>query len=259
LDGSGGSVIIGDGMPCILCGSTGDMSAEHVIPDWTRPFLSSPGGKGTHQRTVLSAGGQIEETSYRTGPAATTIKSVCAPCNNGWMSRLEEHTKPLLVPMLEGRRRVYTEREQATVATWAVKTSLVAGSKFVSRIPSQFYTDFFDSRRPLASCLVWMGATPWQQTTSLDYRPIKVWADGMEPDDFNAYGSTLGVGHLALHVLAWRADRPPTQQIEDEFVNRRRLLQIWPQQGRKEWPPRGHRLDLEALDLVADAAASLTR
>jgi hypothetical protein len=60
---------------------------------------------------------------------------VCINCNNGWMESLERDASPVLGPLLlgaaPGASRVLDPDQQAILATWSVKTSLLlALSKF---------------------------------------------------------------------------------------------------------------------------------
>jgi len=41
-----------------------------------------------------------------------TTNAICAACNNGWMSNLENQAKPLVEPMLHGRGRVFHRAHQ---------------------------------------------------------------------------------------------------------------------------------------------------
>ncbi len=45
---------------------------------------------------------------------------VCTGCNGGWMSRIEERCKPLLIALYEGHRGTLNQSEQERLATWAI-------------------------------------------------------------------------------------------------------------------------------------------
>ena len=55
-----------------------------------------------------------------------TVKQVCKDCNGGWMSELEQRTRPLLAPMLRGQVRTFSAAEQLVLATWGAKTIYAA-------------------------------------------------------------------------------------------------------------------------------------
>lgn len=53
------------------------------------------------------------------------VRAVCEHCNNGWMSQLENRAKPILQPLLEGRRCGLDIADQTTIALWTLKTAMV--------------------------------------------------------------------------------------------------------------------------------------
>lgn len=50
---------------------------------------------------------------------------VCAVCNGGWMGRLEAAAKPILIPLMEGKRIIdsLSPDERGIVSKWAAKTA----------------------------------------------------------------------------------------------------------------------------------------
>ena len=148
--------------------------SEHVFPEWTRPYLLSPDGAwGEHVRKVHRRDEDPAVHRHSAPPATLEIKTVCAPCNNGWMSRLEGACKPYLLSMIEGNGRTYDQGPQELIASWAVKTALVAGSKFNPPSLAGAYADFYTRRKPAPNTRVWIGACNRQRATYLDHRPIK--------------------------------------------------------------------------------------
>jgi hypothetical protein len=234
---------------CVFCGATGRMSAEHVFPDWSQPFLRSEDGLGTHTRTIMRAEG--ETTSEHRGlPATSTVRSVCGACNNVWMSRLEGDAKPYLETMLNNHGRTYYRGGQALLATWAVKTALVAGSKFEPQTPEVFYRNLTAARTPSGTTRIWMGATPWAEFHYVDHRPLKISRrDEPRVRTENAFAGLLALGHVVFYVVSW-IDNPPSVEPVQRYSDS--LLELWPYSGPKAWPPRGLRLDEDALDDLAE-------
>lgn len=83
------------------------------------------------------------------------MKRFCANCNSGWMSNLERETIPILEPMIlfEDFRRTIglSPRDQAILARWAYKTTLVLDFAFPDQptwIPTSWYADFYRRRWP---------------------------------------------------------------------------------------------------------------
>lgn len=106
------------GKPCLFCGQAGSLSREHVIPKWV--------GKALGAREV------VEERSgaiRRMDALAVVLPQVCVRCNTGWMNAMEQRVRPFLEPMLLGSASalpvVLDPAQQTTLATWAVKTSLL--------------------------------------------------------------------------------------------------------------------------------------
>ena len=225
---------------CIFCGRTGKLSAEHVFPDWSQPYLTSPHGQGTHERTILHADGTKDEVSHRGDPATITVRAVCEPCNTGWMSRLESKAKPFLLSMIQGHTRTYHPAGQKLLAMWAVKTALVSGSKLKPRTPESFYSALFTAQKPPDKTLVWLIATPRPYFTYVDYRPLKVSKTDEPPvTTENAYAALLGIAHLAFYVVGWSDNEPDLDPLKSFEKS---MLPLWPIQNRTQtFPPKGPR------------------
>jgi len=54
------------------------------------------------------------------------VRYVCGPCNNGWMSRMEARTRPILMPLIRGLLHQISTFDQRYLATWVAKTVMVA-------------------------------------------------------------------------------------------------------------------------------------
>jgi hypothetical protein len=64
--------------------------------------------------------------AHRSKRLESRVKHVCGGCNQGWMSRLEEAAKPILMPMMfDNLPLVLSPSDQWTLARWAVKTALM--------------------------------------------------------------------------------------------------------------------------------------
>jgi hypothetical protein len=109
---------------CVFCGRS-PTTKEHVWPDWSSPFLAAEGPLPHFQQVVQEHRPGIDR-SWRQLAYSMTTRAVCAGCNNGWMARLEERAKPLLEPMLRGFGKVLHREGQRTLATWALKTSMIS-------------------------------------------------------------------------------------------------------------------------------------
>src|SRR5664279_2981044 len=83
---------------CVFCGASGTMTKEHVLPDW----LERIGLTG--QPAAAGSGWLNRSSEYRqtSRPFQTTVKAVCATCNNGWMNQLEQIAGRVLAPIIRG-------------------------------------------------------------------------------------------------------------------------------------------------------------
>jgi hypothetical protein len=168
------------------------------------------------------------------------------------MSNLEGTAKPYLLSMIQGHARTYYAVGQKILATWAVKTALVSGSKHKPPTPQSFYSDFYAARQPPERTLVWLLATPRPYFTYVDYRPLKVSkADEPPVTQENAYAALLAIAHVAFYVVSWNENEPDLDGIK---AFEKSMLPLWPIKSKTiTFPPTGPALDYAELDDLADA------
>jgi hypothetical protein len=129
---------------CIFCGSTEKLTYEDTWPEWTRPSTRTLPGKKARQ-SLYTYDVLTERPNIVGKMPRLRRRIVCRACNNGWMSRLENATKPLLEPLIFGRSHELSSRDRMVLATWAVKTAVTLnevspGSKLV--FPAAIYEHF---------------------------------------------------------------------------------------------------------------------
>ena len=133
---------------CAFCETEGPLTREHVWPQWLKEVL--PQG-------LQWFGMEVEENGVKTPriwqgeTISATVRRVCRECNNGWMSRIEEYSRPLLTPLVLGERRSLSPQDQEIAATWGFKTILML--QFLNRadqreIPRDQYRWFFQHQTP---------------------------------------------------------------------------------------------------------------
>jgi len=216
---------------CLFCKNPAD-SKEHMWPQWIL--------KRVQTREPLRR--NIGKSSTWTAGSAVTIKSVCAKCNNGWMSELENKSIPLIGSLLEDVALYLDVSQQTSIAIWATKTAMildsVAGhSRFYSKTEcEQLKTN---STVPLHTS-IWIGRYFGRSLSgngtdfSIDMNKIIGIANGS--------AVTILVGHLILQVL--------TIHVQPEYSDRtvsinpnpgrwdKLLTVIWPTSpGITTWPP----------------------
>jgi len=113
-------------MNCLACGPTSNSaSKEHVFSKWLLKELelldapialyrAHPDGSSTEVRVPITL------DSFK-------LKRVCEPCNNGWMSQLEDAVKPILLRLIRGEMTLaeILEDERQILAKWAGKTAII--------------------------------------------------------------------------------------------------------------------------------------
>lgn len=70
-------------------------------------------------------------------PQSGRLRVVCASCNNGWMSDLQQEAKPHLLPLIKGETYLLHRNAQKTLAAWIAMFAMVAEhvDKTGTRIP----------------------------------------------------------------------------------------------------------------------------
>ena len=117
--------------------SGGNLTREHVFPQWITKARTGAAPTGAvvdegFAAPFRSLGGDPDSEDgfalrghYRNRPAIfpwhMTVKSVCGPCNNGWMSALEVATQPLIERLWSERKVQLTRGELATLVHWCQK------------------------------------------------------------------------------------------------------------------------------------------
>jgi hypothetical protein len=189
--------------------------------------------------------------SYRSNPASLTIKAVCAGCNNGWMSQLETQAKPLLEPMILGKRRVVLPNDRARiVSTWAMKTALMAGAR-APAMPLDFFRTFYATQTPNENVRVWLGRASYLHMHYIDVRPMRVSPKGQRlPEAVGSYQAVLALGHLVMYVAGWRDLKPNLARVFADHANSD-LHKLWPADRLTLWPP-PKILTPNGLDELAD-------
>lgn len=93
--------------------------------------VSSRFEKSTHITTLYKHSEKVAEVRKgrlsRPGRSIDQkLRVVCSPCNNGWMSVLQNNAKPMLLPVLDGSASASSLFEhRATIARWCAMSSVV--------------------------------------------------------------------------------------------------------------------------------------
>lgn len=175
----------------------------------------------------------------RQGPLDSMVRAVCQSCNSGWMSRLEQRTKPLLIQMIKGKRVEIDMRKQRDIAAWAVKTIMVQNQlrpEAYTRIPSEDYVKLATRVAPLSNMIVWSAhMTPPRHGRRIEHASDFLAQEYRDSFGGTAYVGCLRVGHWVARVL--RFDGLNERYFLQEKQHRQMLTKLWPAHGTRVWPP----------------------
>jgi len=119
---------------CAFCPETAKLSGEHIWSDWMDALY--PGGK------TFRGFGQLK-ASWKASELNLKARVVCEPCNNGWMSDIEnKHAKPAMKDLILGKLDVPVSQSHAgSIALFAFKTAVI-----LDHMNSTRATHFFSRR-----------------------------------------------------------------------------------------------------------------
>ncbi|MDQ0923382.1 hypothetical protein QF038_001890 [Pseudarthrobacter sp. W1I19] len=148
---------------CAFCGSTQPLTREHVFGQWVSKI-------GLDLSPAMHHAGALNGLPRDMGdqpPYRLQVKKFCAPCNNGWMSQLENAAQRVLTPFILGKPGTIAVEDQAVIAMWAQKTALTAmlvssekqRDEGYGLAPSEYIALYEQRERmqPLDASQIWVG------------------------------------------------------------------------------------------------------
>ena len=224
---------------CAFCGSPGPLTREHVFGQWVSR-IGLDLAPMRHHAGPLNA---LPRDMGEQPPFRQTVKSFCAPCNNGWMSNLETVAQRVLTPLILDEPGTITLEDQAAIATWVQKTALTAmllSSKEQREngyglSPSE-YRALYERRelmQPLEFSQFWVGRFKGiNGFSAVRVTPLTVRIPGFpEPALPQGYAMTVVVGALLLHGV-----RFTTPGLQADTTTDLGMPQLWPSDTSVTWP-----------------------
>jgi hypothetical protein len=179
-------------------------------------------------------------------PHSGRVRCVCGACNSGWMSDLQNKTKPILIPLLQGDRHSLRKPSQAILAAWVTMFTMVAEFRLrpseLAAVTAEERRQFMKTQRPLPNWKIWIGSNDdvnWKgryiHTTlpvySSDDQGKRTSNNVLIP---NTQTTTFTVNNLFIHELSSSVVEIDRQKISERLVQR-----IWPLLTKTiKWPPR---------------------
>ncbi|MGW9238706.1 hypothetical protein ACWGRL_08260 [[Kitasatospora] papulosa] len=238
-------------MSCVFCGGA-PVTKEHIFPQWLNKYLP-PGRQQTEQARY---GEGAYDTTRQSVGLDFTVKKVCAPCNNGWMSQMEDASEGVLAPLITGQDLglgLISLRQQRQIALWATKTAMMADQfQHKPLLPPHQLRRMHTYRAIPGGTRVWIGACPQREplVTSHTVRvPLTGVAAPGDPEPVGFY-CPMKIGQLCIYVYFPAAD--VVIQHGREF--HMSVARIWPRRSSDlPFPPPLQPRDGEAFEQFADA------
>jgi len=233
---------------CMFCSQSGGMSKEHVFGEWLKPhFPRSPNVK--HESVNFSYADDDRNRPVGTRrlkqghSGSVKLRTVCQSCNNEWLSRLEGRVKPILPALIYGKKLGLLPEAQATLATWATKTVMVATQRRPNDalVPQAERTWLMDNLAPPKNWFVWFAAYhggAWSNLRMLTHAATLEASSVVEensPADY-VINSVFGMGHVVFCVV--NTSSPGVMARCTGLESKEGLFQLWPPHARSiPWPP----------------------
>lgn len=228
---------------CAFCGSEGKLSKEHLWSAWIGDLFEFPDRTSPHARFFREPGQELKGDRWDMPAFEQRVTAVCVRCNNEWMSELELAAKPQMVPLIGGFRAWIDPAAQEAMAVWAIKTAMMAMYVYprANAISRADYAWLHRYRSRPPDYQVWIGnrsdeGGEWPAffrhsalTATIGDRELPA------PGDPNAHRTTVGVGHLVLHVFGHHIKNGPVLNLQGYESA---LARTWPAADGVEWPPR---------------------
>jgi len=138
---------------CLFCDDAeAKISVEHVLSDPIWSHLNTGDRRLTVEMLTFRQGHEPVRHQWDVyGNDAWKRRIYCKPCNEGWMQEMDHAVSRLVGPMIAGHQTSLSEQEQADVAVWVTKTSLVFESLSGRHkvVPDGTYHAFYQYREPI--------------------------------------------------------------------------------------------------------------
>ena len=230
---------------CAFCTRPAE-SREHIFSEWMLDMI--PVG----ERFTFNERNPKTGEYFRYGGRKVNLKAkaVCTPCNNGWMSDMENDVaKPAMARLLFNEHPTVLDVKALTgIAVFAFKTLVLASHKDSTTPP---FFPFADRDRFRRNLVIPNGVQVWIATRKAlpgkyygFWKSVKGTSDQPSRYGFSSYICTWNFQNLVLQILArkWNDKRrrrtiPMGAIVQNDYWNDA-AIPIWPLKGKGlQWPP----------------------
>jgi len=221
------------------------MSKAHIWPEWLLPHNPASGDDHLYVSGDFSTFEPNERvklgprfTKKFQGPTGSKkVRRVCARCNSGWMSRIEDRSKNLILELMKADRLTLRHDQQHMLATWiALLTMTHELVVEAPAIPESDRAYLMQNLEPPPHWRIYIFkylGNQWHDHT-INWQGLWISRDKDEvvtESKCNTQVSTFVVGQLGVHVFS--------SQVWTDFGGYEGdipLRQIWPiRQKRHVW------------------------
>jgi hypothetical protein len=217
---------------CVFCGEPAK-TVEDVWPCWMTNHFIAPGVM------EIERGPAFELKTHPVDRPELAIKCVCAKCNNGWMSQLQDAGKPIIERLWNEEACDLELGDCRTLSLWAVMTSMVLQA--FGDEETQLYSD-------LERTLMWKNHIihPYmfiliansEEFTSMISECRSIWsgASRTETRQTRANAINIAFGRLCIQVLKIV---PPGDIVSGSKISLGQDKSEWAHAASKIWPLKG--------------------
>jgi hypothetical protein len=250
---------------CVFCGGK-PLSKEHIWPRWLGPYIIRDQKNHASASTLVHETHTEESRRLWGGDArGRSVRIVCKSCNGGWMSRLQERAKRIVLPLVTGQQIELSTQDQRTLAFWCAMSAMTAEFLNPSRIAisPEDRELLMNDQLLTRTWKIWIGnyrRVDWVGQWVHNMMPIgsdetiKRTAEGLP--SANTQTTTLVFGQLYAHIFSC----PYSEIVSQVGLGSRADMifrQIWPITSTAiSWPPSETMVDIDA-DRLAGAICQM--
>jgi hypothetical protein len=216
--------------------------------------VHSKENKHSLKSTAIGTPGTLHtsHTRPRAGdPLRSKVKIVCKTCNSGWMGGIQSAAKPLLIPLIEGRRTTLGSSAQKAIAAWcamATMTGEYLSFDTTAIAITQSEKDWFRVHQtPPKTWKIWIGHYPGSKGV-WNHFVAHLRGKGIRNPSYdplalpNTQTTSFVIGNLFVHVFSSTGDPQMVARWVWPFGSMisLKLPQIFPpKEGFIAWPTQG--------------------